>query len=95
MRSLALTTTQQRRLEKLARDAGRTPQAMLRFVLRDGFEFCKWEVKEILAAEADVKQHGTVPHEEVRRQARAIIAAARKQHALADVGDARRRRKAA
>ena len=32
MRSLALTTTQQRRLEKLARDAGRTLDAMLRFV---------------------------------------------------------------
>ncbi|MBI5909281.1 MAG: hypothetical protein HY848_04950 [Betaproteobacteria bacterium] len=30
----ALTKAQQRRLEKLARDAGRTPQAMLRFVLR-------------------------------------------------------------
>ena len=32
MRSLALITTQQRRLEKLARDTGHTPDAMLRFV---------------------------------------------------------------
>ena len=31
----ALTKAQQRRLEKLAHEAGRTPQAMLRFVLRD------------------------------------------------------------
>lgn len=38
MRSLALSPAQQRRLEKLARLAGRTPQSMLHFVLRDGFE---------------------------------------------------------
>jgi len=40
-----LSPTQQRRLEKLARDAGRTPQAMLRFVLRDGFDYCDYVVK--------------------------------------------------
>lgn len=97
MRSLGLNPAQQRRLEKLARDAGRTPQAMLRFVLRDGFDFCEWELREILAAEADVKRHGTVPHEAVKREARAIItaAAARKRRAPAGADDARRRRQAA
>ena len=73
MRSLALTTTQQRRLEKLARDTGRTPLAMLRFVLRDGFELCELEVNESMAAERDATRHGYVPHEEVRRQTRAVI----------------------
>ena len=76
MRSLALTTTQQRRLEKLARDAGRTPQAMLRFVLRDGFDLCELEVNESTAAERDAMRRGYVPHEEVQRQTSAMIDAA-------------------
>ena len=46
MRTLELNTTQQRRLEKLARDAKRTPQVMLRFALRDGFDLCELEVNE-------------------------------------------------
>ena len=73
MRSLALTTTQQRRLEKLARDAGRTPQVMLRFVLRDGFDLCEMEVNECIVAERDAIRRGYVPHAEARRQARAVI----------------------
>jgi len=73
---LALTTTQQRRLETLARDAGRTPQAMLRFVLRDGFDLCELEVNESLAAERDAMRRGYVPRDEVRRQTRAMIDAA-------------------
>jgi len=56
-----LTTMQQRRLEKLARDAGRTPQVMLRFVLRDGFDLCELEVSESLAAERDAVRRGYVP----------------------------------
>ena len=75
MRSLALTPQQQRRLEKLARDAGRTPQAMLRFVLRDGFDLCELEVNESIAAERDAIRCGYVPREEARRQARAMIEA--------------------
>ena len=85
MRSLALSTTQQRRLEKLARDAGRTPLAMLRFVLRDGFELCELEVNESIAAERDAARRGYVPHGEVRRQTRAVI----------DAAHARKRRQAA
>jgi hypothetical protein len=88
MRSLALTTTQQRRLEALARDAGRTPQAMLRFVLRDGFDLCELEVNESLAAERDAMRRGYVPRDEVRRQTRAMIDAAhaRKRRGFFRVG---------
>jgi NADH:ubiquinone oxidoreductase subunit B-like Fe-S oxidoreductase len=75
MRSLALTTTQQRRLEKLARDAGRTPHAMLRFVLRDGFELCEMEVNESIAAERDATRYGYVPQAEAQRQASNMIGA--------------------
>jgi predicted transcriptional regulator len=76
MRSLALNTTQQRRLETLARAAGRTPQSMLRFVLRDGFDLCEMEVSKSAAAERDAAQRGYVPRAEAQRQTRAVIDAA-------------------
>ena len=77
MKPLALTPAQQRRLHKLARDAGRTPEQTFRFVLRDGFDFCEWEVRETSASEADIKRHGTTPNEQVQRDAQRIIDAAR------------------
>jgi predicted transcriptional regulator len=77
MKPFALTPAQQRRLEKLAREAGRTPAQTLKFVLRDGFDYCEWQVRESNAAEAEAKHAGTVPHEVVMREARAMIEAAR------------------
>lgn len=74
--TFALTHPQRRRLEKLARDAGRTPAETFRFVLRDGFEFCEWEVRESRVADADTKRRGAVGHDDARRQARQVIDAA-------------------
>jgi predicted transcriptional regulator len=85
MKPLALSPAEQQRLEKLARDAGRSPRAMMRFVLRDGFEYSEWQVRESLAAKAEAGRHGTVPNDLVMREARERIEAAR----------GRRRRKAA
>ena len=85
MHPLALTPAQQRRLEKLARESGRTPGQTLRFVLRDGFDFCEWELRESLAADADTTRRGAVSHEEAQRRARTLI----------EAGNARRRRQAA
>jgi len=76
MKPLGLNPAQQRRLEKLAHSAGRSPRRMMQFVLRDGFEFCEWVVRESIAADADVKRRGAVPDAEVQRRAREIIAAA-------------------
>jgi predicted transcriptional regulator len=73
MQSLALSSAQQRRLEKLARLAGRTPQSMLRFVLRDGFDATERDVKETVEADKDADQNGTIPHDAVMEQARTII----------------------
>ena len=42
-----LTKPQQQRLLKLAREAGRTPQFMLQFVLRDGFDYSEYIVKSV------------------------------------------------
>ena len=85
MKPPALLPADLRRLEKLARDAGRSPRSMMRFVLRDGFDFCEWVVRESNASEAEARKVGTIPHDVVMRQAHATIEAAR----------ARRRRKAA
>lgn len=60
-----LTKAQQRRVENLAREARRTPQAMLRFVLRDGFELCEEDVAAARRAEAELATSGTVPHRQV------------------------------
>ena len=73
MQSLALTTAQQRRLEKLARLARRTPQSMLRFVLRDGFEATEQDVRETIEADEDIERNGAVPHSEVMVRVRATI----------------------
>lgn len=74
MQQLALTHAQQRRLEKLAREAGRTPQSMLRYVLRDGFDLCEEDVAVARAAEAEIARCGTVPQGRVASDARAVIA---------------------
>ena len=74
MKTLVLSPADRRRLEKLAKAAGRTPAQTLRFVLRDGFDFCEWEVREIRKAEARARRDGTVPDEAVQRDARAIVA---------------------
>ena len=78
MRPIALSIAQHRRLERLARDANRTPQQMLKFVLRDGFEYCEWQVRESLAAEAEAKRAGTVPHDIVMREARELVNSSRR-----------------
>jgi predicted transcriptional regulator len=74
MRTFALTQAQQRRLEKLAREAGRSPQTMLRFVLRDGFERCEEDVRADIVADAEAARGELVPNEQVMKEARAIIA---------------------
>ena len=74
--TFALTHPQRRRLEKLAHDAGRTPAETFRFVLRDGFEFCEWEVRESRAADDDARRRGAVTHEDAGRRARQVIDAA-------------------
>jgi bifunctional DNA-binding transcriptional regulator/antitoxin component of YhaV-PrlF toxin-antitoxin module len=78
----ALTKAQQRRLEKLAREARRTPQAMLRFVLRDGFELCEEDVAAALSAEAEMARSGTVPHRQVSNEARAVLVSTKGQIVL-------------
>lgn len=69
---IALSQTDTRRLERLARAAGRTPQQALRFVLRDGFEATERTIKLVSAR---MKRGRTIPHEEVKQRLDALIAA--------------------
>jgi hypothetical protein len=74
---LALAKGDQKRLERLAALAGRTPRSMLKYVLRDGFEAVERDILETLAAERDVLTYGAVPHADVVRGTAKIIEAAR------------------
>ena len=68
MKRLALSPAEQQRLDRLARDAGRSPRSMMRFVLRDGFEYSEWQVRESNAAEAEAGRIGTIPNDVVMRE---------------------------
>ncbi|MDH5534620.1 MAG: hypothetical protein OEZ08_03475 [Betaproteobacteria bacterium] len=77
MRPISLSPTQARRLERLAREAGRSTEKMLAFVLRDGFDYCEWQVRESLASDAEARRSGTTPHDVVMREAQELIESAR------------------
>ncbi|OGA62930.1 MAG: hypothetical protein A3F77_10720 [Betaproteobacteria bacterium RIFCSPLOWO2_12_FULL_67_28] len=79
---ISLSPAQQRRLEQLARDAGRTPKAMLKFVLRDGFDACDEDLRESRAADVEFLAGKGVRHGDAMRRARAAVESrARKQAA--------------
>ena len=69
-----LSPHDQRRLEKLAAAAGRTPRAMLRYVLRDGFDYCEHVVSAVNAGLDDIRTGKVVASSDVRRKARETIA---------------------
>ena len=53
-----------RRLVKLAKEAQRTPEAMLPFVSRDGFGYCEQVVRAVNAGLADVAAGRVMPHQQ-------------------------------
>lgn len=65
-----LTKTDQKRLERLAASAGRTPQAMLRYVLRDGFAVCEEDVAETHTADEEFSRGQTASHDSVMQAAK-------------------------
>lgn len=63
---LSLSAHLSRRIEKLAEAAGRTPAGMLRFVIRDGLEYCEYAVRTVNRGLADIDAGRTQTGEEVR-----------------------------
>lgn len=72
--SIALSPTEQRRLEKLAQEAGRTPRAMLKYVLRDGFDYTEEFVRKVKEGLAELDAGKGVPRAVISEQARRIVA---------------------
>lgn len=64
--SLTLSAQLSRRVEKLAQAAGRTPESMLRFVIRDGLDYCEYAVKSINQGLADIEAGRTHSAQDVR-----------------------------
>ena len=59
----------QTRISRLAQASGRSPAAMLRFVLRDGFDAVELSIKENAQADAEFAAGATVTHSDVMRDA--------------------------
>jgi predicted transcriptional regulator len=76
--------TDLRRLEKLASDAGRTPRAMLKFVLRDGFAETERVVRAVQLGRDDVAAGRTRPHAAIMSRAEATLSCRGKPLARSD-----------
>ncbi|MEW5889394.1 MAG: hypothetical protein AB1768_10165 [Pseudomonadota bacterium] len=76
---LSLPLGVSRRIEKLAKEAGRTPAQMLKFVIRDGLEHTEYAVREANAGLAELETGKRIPLEQIRKH----IEARRKQRARA------------
>jgi len=61
----SLSKSDLRRLERLAEEAGSTPQKILKTVLRDGFEYTEWFVRRVNEGDADLKAGRAMRSEEV------------------------------
>ena len=69
--ALALPVGTSRRIEKLAREAGRTPGQMLKFVIRDGLEHTEYAVREANVGIEELDAGKGIPLDQVRKNAAA------------------------
>ena len=67
--SLAAPAGISRRIEKLAKEAGRTPAQMLKFVIRDGLVHTEYAVGEANAGLAELDAGKAIALAQVRRRA--------------------------
>ncbi len=70
MTALALSQADMKRLERLANEAGRTPRALFRFVLRDGFDETERTIK---AVRARMHSGTTLEHADAMKQLDALL----------------------
>ncbi len=66
---IQLPKVAQTRISRLAQASGRSPAAMLRFVLRDGFDAVELSIKENAQADTEFAAGAMVTHAEVMRDA--------------------------
>jgi len=73
---LAIPDEQAARLERLAAEAGSTPEAMLPYVLEDGFDYTEAAIRKINIAIAEANAGGEmIPHEDAMARLDAVIEA--------------------
>mgnify|MGYP003388738007 CR=1 FL=1 len=63
--ALSLSAHMSRRIAKLADEAGRTPQEMLKLVLRDGVEYCEYVVRSVNEGLSELDTGRTVSPEQL------------------------------
>lgn len=63
---LALSAHLSRRIAKLAQEAGRSPETMLKYVIRDGLEYCEYAVKAVNQGLNDVNAGRMQSGEQIR-----------------------------
>ena len=81
---IQLSKVAQTRISRLAHACGRSPAAMLRFVLRDGFDAVELSIKENAQADEQFAAGATVSHADVMRDALSAVHQAKHQaHAAA------------
>ena len=71
---LALSGADRRRLRRLAAVAGSTPQRLLKFVLRDGFDYCEEFVRRVNEGIASARRGKIVSDSEARAEICAMAA---------------------
>ncbi|MEQ1882643.1 MAG: hypothetical protein ABL878_16930 [Burkholderiales bacterium] len=70
---IAIPKVHRLRLEKLAEESGRTPQQMLRIVLRDGFEYTEDAVQKIKRGLKQAERGEVVFHDQAMKTVRSTI----------------------
>ena len=70
MNTLTLSQADAHRLERLANEAGRSPQDILKHVLRDGFDATEYAIKIVKTRMRGVER---VPHEDAMQQLDSLI----------------------
>jgi predicted transcriptional regulator len=71
--SLVIPKAQAARLERLAEEAGRSPKQMLRFVLRDGFDYTEEAVRKIKQGLGQAGRRELISHSQAMKTARSTI----------------------
>lgn len=70
---IQLPKVAQTRISRLARASGHSPAAMLRFVLRDGFDAVELNIRESGLADEQFAAGTTVSHADVMRDALSAV----------------------
>ncbi|MDP2792725.1 MAG: hypothetical protein Q8O25_01365 [Sulfurisoma sp.] len=78
MTALALSQVEMKRLERLAKEAGRTPRALFKFVLRDGFEETE---RTITAVRSRMRSGATLGHAEAMERLDQLLSDAKQKKA--------------